>query len=365
VGEVWIHPPINRPQQFLAALHLYCESRKCLAFVFPLGDFEIALLAPVARTFPVRVAVVAAETIAICQDKQRLLRLATSVGVRTEPWENATTAGEVRIAAGRLGYPLVLKPNASDASRGDAPMRGQLSCKATIVSDRLQLDRHIDAGPRFPDGVLVQRQSKGPRHNVYFAAYKGQLRGHAEFQILRTDRLDDTGLAVEGISVVPDPDLLRQTSALVAALEYTGIGCAQYIVDPRDGRPCFLEINARLGANCGAVVACGLDLPRLFLALMDGDIAPPEPGWTGCRYAWLSGDLQGLGDNLRAGSVSARQALTWSLRMLRAALIARVHVTFSLRDPLPTLVMLWRGLTTLGSAVYRRRLKDAPSAPCS
>lgn len=136
------------------------------------------------------------------------------------------------------------------------------------------------------------------------------------------------------------PQLVDQTRRLVARIEYTGVGCAQFLVDPRDGSTCFLELNARLGANCAAVVSGGLDLPRLFLELMQGDVPVQPPAAVGRRYAWFGGDVDGLIEQLRAGKLGLKGACRWSGRLLLAQWRAQSHITFQWRDPWPTLSLL-------------------------
>jgi hypothetical protein len=190
----------------------------------------------------------------------------------------------------------------------------------------------------------------GTRHNVYFLARKGGLLGIAQMQILRTDRPDGTGLAVEGMSVAPDLALVRWTAALAHALDYTGAGCAQFMVDSSTTAVSFLEINARLGANCAAPCACGFDLPRLFVEVLLGTAIPQGPARTGRRYAWLEGDLHGLASSLVSGHIGWRAAAAWLLRTLLAQLRAHDHIVFSWRDPLPTLATLHRWI----QAAWRR-----------
>lgn len=331
VAEVWEHPSPADPGRWADALEAFCLTRGDVGVIFPVGAHEIDLLTPLAARLPVLIASVAAEILRVCRSKSALLALADRAGVPAGEWAVVFDTRTLLAALARIGYPAVLKPDRQDDGLG---------FKAVVLrscGDAKGLAQSIS----FPaTGFVVQRAAGGDRHNLYFAARSGSLIGLAQIRIVRTDRPDGTGLAVEGISVRPDPVLVEWTATLVKALDYTGAGCAQYMVDAAVPTASFLEINARLGANCAAVCACGLDLPRLFIETLMGSVPAPASAQVGRRYAWLEGDLRGVAACLRAGRVDRREAAVWLLRAAWAQLRADDQIEFSWRDPLPTLVTL-------------------------
>ncbi|MEQ1579235.1 MAG: hypothetical protein ABL964_01445 [Steroidobacteraceae bacterium] len=143
------------------------------------------------------------------------------------------------------------------------------------------------------------------------------------------------------------------TEALAEKLNYTGVGCAQFVVDANGG-VCFLELNARLGANSAAVCAAGLDLPRLFL---DSLLARPVAKVTaevGRKYVWFDGDMIGLASCLRSGRICWQVAAAWFLRSIRAQMGKNDRITWSARDPWPMLPVATNVVHSLFSAVVRR-----------
>ena len=69
-----------------------------------------------------------------------------------------------------------------------------------------------------------------------------------------------------------------------------------------------------------------------------GQAPSVDPTWrVGQRYAWLYGDLAGLADAASDGTLTPVQSAAWALQILRAAWRADIHLTFSIRDPRPTL----------------------------
>ncbi|MGH8222577.1 MAG: hypothetical protein ACREQZ_06355 [Woeseiaceae bacterium] len=332
VSEVWIHPPLTEPAAWQRALEAFCSRRPDVGLVFPVGAHEIELAQPLAARLPALLVAVAPAASAVCRSKRALLTLAERAGVPTGPWEAVGSFAELLPVLERVGLPAVLKP--------DLQADDMLGGKAAIICgipDVLRL-----AGRNVPRecSFVLQRLAPGTRHNFYFVAHEGRLLGQAQLRITRTDRPDGTGLAVEGRSVAPAAELLAWTSALAGHLNYSGAGCAQFMVDERTGCACFLEINSRLGANCAAVCACGLDLPRLFVEALLGRAVEQPAAAVGRRYAWLEGDLHGLVSCLKSGRLSGAEALAWLARAAYAQLRAHDQITFSWRDPMPTLAIL-------------------------
>ena len=331
MSETWEHPPISDVTSWTEALEVFCAMRPDVGLVFPVGDTEINLTAPLVGRLPVLVVAASSAILDVCRSKRALLGLASEAGVPTLDWVAIDQREAIAPAIKRIGLPAALKP--------DITAESLVGFKASIIRTEVDAQR-LSRQTTFPAcGFVLQRLAHGPRHNVYFVAHEGRLLGCSEIRILRTDRSDGTGLAVEGESVSPDAALLKWTEALVNRLSYTGAGCAQFLVDEPAGTACFLEINARLGANCAAVCACGLDLPRIIVEALLGHAEKQHPAKVGRRYAWLSGDLNGLANSLKSGNQTWSGAAAWLGRAALAQLRADDHVTWSCRDPLPTLAI--------------------------
>jgi hypothetical protein len=183
---------------------------------------------------------------------------------------------------------------------------------------------------------------------VYFAASQGRLIGAVEVKVLRTDRVDGTGLAVWGTTVEPSQSLQRDCKRLVEALDYTGVGCAQFLLRQNGDERSFLELNPRLGANFAVVERAGLPLSKLALHLAIGQTPElPDNPWRytrGLRFAWTWGALAGCRFELREKLVGPWQAARLIGQALLDAVRAGVHITWSWQDPMPTLLEFARPL---------------------
>jgi len=348
-----IADPEHEPAAFLAGLERCLAERSEIGTLLPVTEAAARVLSERAGRLSDRVllAMPAPHLVAHCLDKPRLFGLAASLGLPVAQGETVLGDGPnpyaaLLDAAVRTGFPLVLRP--LDSTRR---INGE---KALIAADMAALADALPAWPPGQEGLILQRKVSGLRHNLYFAARRGRLIRLAEAVILRTDRVDGTGLAVEGTTIVPDETRVGYLRALLRALDYSGVGCAQFLVDPASGEASFLEINPRIAGHHALAEALGLELSRLAIALAAaGGDEPLRIGPAGVRYAWTYGDLRGLATAWRAGRLSFRGALAWGAQIAWAACRCRVHMTWRWADPVPSLVLYAR----------QARLRPHPAPP--
>jgi carbamoylphosphate synthase large subunit len=278
----------------------------------------------------------AAQTVDICLDKERLLDLALAAEVPVAPFRNVTGLRELKEAAATLGFPLVVRPEDS--------MKRLFGLKAVVSRSRAEFDERFSAWPGEHRRLLLQRKVSGRRHNVYFAAERGTPIRLLEAIVLRTDKPDGTGLAVEGITRPLDAALRQYTARLLKALSYHGVGCAQYLVDPASGEMHFLEINPRIAGHHAVAERAGLGLSELAVELA-ARVTLNETlreGRAGIRYAWTYGELRALKPRFAAGDIGVFGLSRELARAALTAVRADMHVGWEWRDPSPTLYTYWR-----------------------
>jgi len=358
VREAWHHPDLERNEEaFSAALSNFLQRRPDIGFVFPITEEFVVWLARNREAVPKERVVVSAlpRIVETCLDKPKMLELARVNGLGCPPFEIVRSYSELTIAAQRVEWPVVVRPL--------TPGRRIGSRKAVIAATAAELERMLPEWPAGQAGLLVQRKANGVRRNVYFAAHEGEIFSALETKILRTDRIDGTGLAVDGVTVPATAVLLDHCGRLARALEFTGIGLAQFILDAETGQSCFIEINPRIAGSHAITEAAGQDLSHVAIALSAGGShplgtrsfkAPP-----GLRYAWSYGDLRGLKSAVREKEIGFAGALRWLLRATETWLRADTHMTWRWSDPLPTLALFLRLLPGL-----RRFSALAPQAQC-
>ena len=344
--------PDADPTGFLDGLQRILAERPDIRVVLPLAESYVRTLATHAGALPsdVLLASPPAAAVGACLHKPALYTRAQDLGVPVAPFAIVRDHAALFAAADEVGYPMVVRPLASTRR-----IDGQ---KALVIEDGDALFRALPVWPKGQDGLLIQRKVEGPRHNLYFAAHRGRLIRLCEARILRTDRPDGTGLAVEGVTMEPDPGRLAHAAALVGDLDYTGVGCIQFLVEP-GGASWLLEINPRIAGNHSVPEAAGLGLGRLAIRLAAGYGGEERlvVGRPGLRYAWTTGDLGGVRWLARSGASSADVARA-ALTALRTLCAADIHMTWSWTDPMPTVALIARGLT-------RRKRQPAALQPVS
>jgi hypothetical protein len=121
---------------------------------------------------------------------------------------------------------------------------------------------------------------------------------------------------------------------------YSGVGLIQFLVE--NGRPFFLELNPRLGMPWELAYRCGFDFAMLAVQCADwlndvGNAVPrtPKRYAAGKRCHWLLGDLTALtAKDRRTGEIASRIT-----RMVVSLCRVDYHLTWSWKDPLPTLFL--------------------------
>jgi predicted ATP-grasp superfamily ATP-dependent carboligase len=358
VGGVWEHPPLGTdPDAFLDALGAFLGERSHVGVVFPVTDEFVRVVSAHRDRLPDdRIYVLPArDAVAATVDKIAAYDLARAAGVAVAPWAVVERADELDACCARLGYPVVLRPV-------DATRRLQ-GAKAIIVRSPEALRRAVPVWPVGQPGLLVQQEIVGRRHNVYFAARAGRIVRIVEAVIDRTDEPDGTGLAVAGRTVPSTAALERDTAALAARLDYTGVGCAQYLVD--GDTTSFLELNPRVGGNHAVPEAAGLDLGAVAIALATPGSAdvPFRAGRPGLVYAWTYGDLRGFWAAFRRGQLSRRRAIRWAREIVATFLVADVHMTWRWDDPMPAVLLYARSVPGLRRLGRRPRVGPMPVEP--
>ncbi len=369
VQEMWTHRDVKQnPAQLCQDLIGFLGDREDIRTVIPVTEEFAVLLARCEHQIPETAALASpsAEIIELFNDKMQALQLAGSLAVPCHANALVRNHADLIAAAGRIGYPLTIRPFGTTAR-----IAGR---KALIIRSCEHLICALPSWPAGHDELLLQLYASGQRHNVYFAAQDGELAGVVESRINRTDRADGTGLAVDGQTVPPSPELVEDTQALVRATGYHGIGLAQFIVDAASGTRCFLELNPRISGSHAVPENAGLPLTAFAVNLAHGRAGfAGLPAWQGydatMRYVWTYGDIRGLKTAAAERSADVKTCGRWALNLVAAALKADFHMTWRWSDPLPALVLAFRQLPLLGRLLHRphfdpaRRVMDTHCTP--
>ena len=335
VTDVWIHPPRDGDEFFPALTE--CLRSRDIRCILPVGDADHHLICSHLDELPTDVDLVSPgpDVLRRCLDKGEAYLAAEQAGVPVPHQEIAHSLEEVHSGAEVVGFPCIVKPVDS--------LRFFWGKKALKFRNREELHDAFTTWPEGNDQLIVQEFATGQRHNCDLLATDGRLTDYFELKVLRTNFYNGTGLFVDGVSIPPDPRLREHCANLLQVLHYDGPAMVQFLVDDERGTVRFLEINPRLDAFSAVAYHSGYDFPLLSVQQALGAQPPrsrkPQDYRTGVRVHWLLGDLTGLWRAVTEKEIDTSDATHWLLNIAITSVRTRRHITWSWRDPAPTLYM--------------------------
>ena len=346
------------PERALDQIEQWLHEHPEIEVLLPVSDPAMRLLARARARFEprLRVALPPPYVVTRCADKAASFALCERLSVPVAPRVEVRDFASLAQAVGAAPKPCVVKP--LDA------VNDLFGHKAVILGPGEELTARLPTWPEGHRSLCVQAFVGGRRHEVSFAAWNGELLGAVDCAVLRTDRADDTGFTTEVVSVSPTPAIARAVETLVSALDYTGVGTAEFIHDEASGALTFLELDTRLGSFFRSAELCGLPLACWMVDLALG--CPPRSRldpWrhpVGRRLVWSKGDIAGLRREWRRGVLTPTAAARWAVRALVAAIRGH-HVTLDLRDLTPTLWIYLHGPLQRFGYTHPRRAEPRPA----
>jgi predicted ATP-grasp superfamily ATP-dependent carboligase len=339
-SEVWVHPSIEaHEEEFIHRLMFFLSERRDIHYIFPVDEPEVACIERHRDKLSslAKLIIPGKNIFFTCIDKDLMYKVCTSIGVPIPETKVIRSLEELREGINVFGLPAIVKPN-----DGYKYFFGN---KAIICHTQEELDTFFKVWPDGNEFIVLQKYITGYRHNCHFFAVEGVIQAYFEHKTLRTDRVNGTGLGVDNITVKPSPLLQCYCADLIKKLNYTGVGCVQFLVS-NDQNAYFLEINPRLDANCAVPFRCGYDFPRFAFDFVKTQRRPAskysKPYSIGKRAHWFMGDVYGLDKEIKRQNIDKQNILLWMLRILKTAINANFHVTWWWRDPLPTLFLVYR-----------------------
>jgi predicted ATP-grasp superfamily ATP-dependent carboligase len=209
------------------------------------------------------------EALAVVHDKARTIALAERLGVPVPPTRSVTDVTSGIEAARDLGWPVVIKPQASRVTRRDGTVE---AFSVSYAADEGELRMRIAELEGRTD-ILLQRWRPGEGHGVELLTDGGRLL--AGFQHRRLREVPVTGGASSLRESVPlDPVLLDHAMRLLGELRWTGLAMVEFRSTPEG--PELMEINGRVWGSLPLAVRSGIDFPARLADLLL--VGPPPAG---------------------------------------------------------------------------------------
>ncbi|MGW1130829.1 ATP-grasp domain-containing protein [Streptomyces griseoluteus] len=189
------------------------------------------------------------EAVLRCRDKRATREALRAAGVPQAQSVPVTSLPQARAAAARVGYPLVLKPRALNASTGVVKVEA-----AHLLAGRFRLARAATAPGAVevaPGDVLVEEYLDGPEISVDAAWYEGRM---SLAFVARKDcgyppYFEEVGHLVDGRDpLMDDPRVRDVVAGAHRAVGFT-TGWTHTELRLTAAGPKVVEINARIGGD--------------------------------------------------------------------------------------------------------------------
>jgi carbamoyl-phosphate synthase large subunit len=224
-----------------------------------------------------------ADAIDVCEDRERFNALATRLGIRQPEGAMATTREEVFAAAGRIGFPLLVRPSYVLGGRGMRicydveDVENALEEAVSASEDKpILVDRFLEGAVEYDLDALTDGK------DVYIAGI--------------LEHIEEAGVHSGDSSAVLPPvmlsaehraEMISAATRIARALPVVGLMNVQFAI--QDGELYVLEVNPRASRTVPFVAkATALPLPTLATRLCLGetlaDLGPLIPAGRGMCF---------------------------------------------------------------------------------
>ena len=196
----------------------------------------------------------------IAADKGLAVPLAERAGVPCPRTAVPQSLEEAERIAREIPYPAVVKPRRSSGSRGIRVAR--------TADELIAAYREVHAAHPLP--LIQEYIPPGDRYDVclLYGTDGALLASFVQREVRHFPLPIGPSTMQESVA---RPDLAELALAVMRPLEWTGVVEIEFMVDPSDGRPKFMEINPRFWNSLHAAIAAGVDFPWLLYRSLAGE----------------------------------------------------------------------------------------------
>jgi predicted ATP-grasp superfamily ATP-dependent carboligase len=229
-------------------------------------------------------------------DKSRTLAIARQIGLRTPDTFEVNSLDELRVLAGRIAFPAVLKWRDANAIAHRLSTLRIAYLKAEYVDTP---DELIEVGKRYAPldrWPLIQEYCPGYGLGQFFFMHEGQaIRRFQHRRIAEWPPEGGFSSVCESVPLDQHVDLQARSIALLQALGWDGVAMVEYRYDPAKNLPVLMEVNGRFWGSLPLAVAAGAGFALLSHAAAVGDRLPPlGPAASHLRCRMISTEVKRL-----------------------------------------------------------------------
>lgn len=215
-------------------------------------------------------------------DKALAVAAAREAGLDCPATVAPEKADDLSEVTSKFNFPVLIKPRKSSGSRG-----------MTAVERPEDLEsRYWHVHQQYPWPIIQEYLPPGEKYDVCLLYNRSaELRASFVQREIRFFPLERGPSTVQ--ESVRHPELAAQAAHLLQKLGWCGVAEVEFMVDPRDGKAKFMEINPRFWGSLYMSTLAGVDFPWLLYRLaMDGDVAGVDTYTVGIKCRWmLPGDI--------------------------------------------------------------------------
>jgi acetyl/propionyl-CoA carboxylase alpha subunit/acetyl-CoA carboxylase carboxyltransferase component len=218
------------------------------------------------------------DVIRLLGDKVGAKQLAERLGIPVVPWSGGPVhdAQSAQLAAGILGYPVLVKAAGGGGGRGIRLVESESAMPAAFASAQ----REAEAAFGDPT-VFIERKIASARHVEVQVIADGQgtvwAAGIRDCSIQRRNQkvIEESGSTKVGPAT--EAELRDAAVRLCEAAGYRSAGTVEFLVDPLTQQLMLMEINTRLQVEHPVTeMTTGIDLVKLQLHIARGGKLPPS-----------------------------------------------------------------------------------------
>lgn len=273
----------NNPQKYCEWL-LDTIKKYSIDMLFPMDDLSLEAVMQNRTEFDKMclLPLPSKESYLAAADKGISTRLAREAGLDCPLTFYPGNMKQLEQLADTLAFPLVIKPRKSSGSRG-----------IRVVRNKEEFHRiYREIHHTYPWALIQEYIPTGTRYDVCLLYNRNhELRASFVQQEIRHFPLEMGPSTVQ--ESVWYPELVEQAGSLMRKLQWYGVVEIEFMVDCRDGKLKFMEINPRFWNSLYTSILAGVDFPWLLYRLsLEADIEGVFNYQTGLKCRWLlPGDI--------------------------------------------------------------------------
>ncbi len=228
---------------------------------------------------------------AIAESRDAFMATIDQEGIAAPETKMIASVKEMHRWIEQFGLPAVLK--ADGTSGGEGVMIVQTPAEAERAFRHLQapVSTAVVAKRSLLDGnrtcvlpwleqrrrvVSIQAFVAGPDANMAVAAFQGRILSSLSVEVLKTARAKGPATIVR---VIENQQMHRAAEKVVARLGFTGLCGFDFMLDPKTGDACLIEMNARATQTCTVPLGAGRDAVAAIASTLTGrlELSAPLP----------------------------------------------------------------------------------------